>query len=67
MAKAKDLTEMRFGRLTVLSRDYDKQKNWYERTKTYKAFWKCVCDCGNIVSVGSSNLQNKTNPILLNN
>lgn len=62
MAKAKDLTGKRFGKLVVISRNYDKQKELYDRTKQYKAFWNCVCDCGNMVIITSSNLQNKTNP-----
>ena len=64
MATAKDLTGMKFGRLTVLSRNYDKQKELYDKTKQYKAFWNCLCDCGNEVVVTSSNLQNKANPTL---
>ena len=64
MTKAQDLTGMRFGRLTVLSRNYDKQKELFDKTKQYKAFWNCLCDCGNTVIVTSSNLKNKTNPTL---
>lgn len=38
MARLKDLTGMRFGRLVVLERSENKR----ERTA-----WKCICDCGN--------------------
>ena len=39
-----DLTGQRFGRLTVLELDH----------KTTKTYWKCKCDCGNIVVVRST-------------
>lgn len=42
-----DLTNKRFGRLTVLS---------YEKTVKSRAYWKCKCDCGNICLVSSHNL-----------
>ena len=45
MAKAIDLTGQRFNRLVVLERDLDK------KDKSRQAWWKCKCDCGNIVSV----------------
>lgn len=38
MAKLKDLTGQRFGSLTVIARG--------ENTKSGKATWVCVCDCG---------------------
>lgn len=43
-----DLTGQRFGRLTVICRDSRKGE---------QAFWKCQCDCGNEVVVGSYNLR----------
>lgn len=42
-----DLTGQRFGRLTVLERDYSDTKN---------VTWICQCDCGNKVRVRSGNL-----------
>lgn len=38
MSKAIDLTGMRFGRLTVVSKT---------RSKSGRVAWKCKCDCGN--------------------
>lgn len=46
MAKAKDMTGMRFGRLTVLSRG----ENIKYRSQQHCA-WVCECDCGNITTV----------------
>ena len=46
-AKAIDLTGQRFNRLTVLKRDFSKKGT----------YWICKCDCGNIVSISSSNLR----------
>lgn len=43
-----DLTGKRFGRLVVLEKDVKHGKNWY---------WKCQCDCGNIVSVDGKSLR----------
>lgn len=64
MSYASDLTGKRFGRLLVLSRNYDKQKEFFDAGKGYKAFWNCMCDCGNYTIVSSSSLRNKTNPTL---
>lgn len=47
--KVKDLTGMKFGRLTVLKID--------EGRSGRKTFWICQCDCGNIKSVRSDSLQ----------
>lgn len=44
-----DLTGMRFGRLYVVSRSDKKNKN-------QRVEWKCVCDCGSIVSINSKYL-----------
>lgn len=45
-----DMTGERYGRLTVLERDYSKPKG--------HAYWYCQCDCGNITSVSRNNLRN---------
>lgn len=44
-----DLTNLRFGRLTVLSRDHN--------TKPGVTKWFCQCDCGNLVSVNAKSLK----------
>lgn len=51
-----DLTGQKFGRLTVLEQDYDHPLS-HKRT-----YWKCLCDCGNIISVAAQSLRRKTNP-----
>lgn len=48
MGNFKDLTNKKFGMLTVLERDFSK-------TRTY---WKCKCDCGNIITVRADSLKN---------
>lgn len=48
MRKAKDLTGMRFGRLTVIER---------VPSKSGHARWKCLCDCGNYTEALSNNLK----------
>lgn len=45
----KDLTGLRFGRLVVVERNVD-------MPKSNGVYWKCICDCGNIVSVISRSL-----------
>ena len=49
MSRLIDLTNQKFGKLTVLERDYE--------TKKKGTYWKCQCDCGNIVSVLSQHLR----------
>ena len=46
----KDITGQRFGRLIVI-RQTDKRKSRC-------VVWECKCDCGNVVEVKSTNLQN---------
>lgn len=48
-----DLTGQKIGRLTVLERDEDIEKEGY-------VFWKCQCECGNLVTVSSDNLGEST-------
>lgn len=40
--KMADITGQRFGRLTVIE---------FEREENGHYFWRCVCDCGNIISM----------------
>lgn len=49
MSRAKDLTGMRFGRLTVIERVPSNSRH---------ARWKCLCDCGNYTEALSHNLKN---------
>lgn len=46
-----DETGKRYGKLTVLARDFSIQQT------DRHAYWKCQCDCGKIVSVNSNNLR----------
>ncbi len=46
MPPLKDLTNQKFGRLTVIERDTETTKKG--------VYWKCKCDCGNITSVRSN-------------
>lgn len=45
-----DLTGKIFNKLTVIERDLSKTGG--------QAFWKCQCECGNIISVGGYELRN---------
>lgn len=45
----KDLTGQKFGRLTVIERDY---------TYTNLPHWLCECECGNYISVRTADLNN---------
>lgn len=49
MSKLKDLTGMKFGRLTVIER---------AESKFGKTYWKCLCDCGNVTVVRKDRLKN---------
>lgn len=44
----KDYSGYRFGRLTVLG---------FSHTNKGQSFWNCICDCGNITTVGQGNLR----------
>ena len=47
MIKFKDLTGMKFGRLTVISIN-EEESNKLRGKSQYKArYWNCICDCGN--------------------
>lgn len=52
MGKFIDLTDQRFGRLTVICIDDNISDNG-------KIFWKCKCDCGNYKSILSTSLTRK--------
>lgn len=47
MARGKDLTGQRFGKLLVLS----KAESLKDKSGATRAMWKCECDCGNEVTV----------------
>lgn len=49
---AKDLRNKKFGKLTVLEVDKDR------KMANGHLYWKCLCECGNITSVVSSDLIN---------
>lgn len=48
--KVKDLTGMKFNRLTVVSFSHSKRKT----------YWNCICDCGNPKVVRADNLQDNS-------
>ena len=56
MGKVKDLTDQKFERLTVIERDYEKQK----LLNSKESYWKCKCNCGSnkIISVRTAVLKN---------
>lgn len=54
MSKTKDLTGMKFNRLTVIRRIEDH----IEPSGRKVAMWECLCDCGNIHNVSGKRLRN---------
>lgn len=53
-----DLTGQRFGRYVVQFRDKEKESEVASRLgKCNSTYWRCICDCGNVVSVCTSNLR----------
>ena len=54
IARNQDITGMRFGKLIVIERDiqYEKEHN------TNSSYWKCQCDCGNIKTIRRASLIN---------
>lgn len=51
--KINDLTGKKFGKLLVLERDFNKNKE----TGRKDVYWRCQCECGNIISVMGWQLQ----------
>jgi hypothetical protein len=52
MQKVLDLTGQKLGRLLILEKTN-------KRTKSRGVIWKCQCECGNIIEIGSPSLKNK--------
>ena len=53
MSRLKDLTGMKFGKLTVVGIDHkEKRKNGSTRI-----YWYCLCDCGNITIIDGEHLK----------
>lgn len=50
-----DLTGQKFGRLTVLERDWEHQKK--NNSHHRKTYWICRCSCGQIVTVAIDHLK----------
>jgi len=44
----KDISGQRFGRLTIVA---------FDRTENRRAFWRCLCDCGNMTIVIGKDLR----------
>lgn len=51
--KFRDLVGLRFGRLTVVSRDWEKTT----KDNSWKVYWLCRCDCGVSKSVRAEHLK----------
>lgn len=47
-----DLTGKKIGKLLILERDLEKSQNNHRYV-----CWKCLCDCGNIITITSDNLK----------
>lgn len=56
MGKIKDLTGIKFGRLTVIGLDVNKNMELRNQGK-YKVHWICECECGNTKSINGSSLK----------
>lgn len=52
ISRFKDLTDMKFGRLTVIKR----VDNYIRPSGKEAAKWLCVCDCGNKIEVITNSL-----------
>ena len=54
MSKLIDLVGQRFGSLLVLSKD----NPYIKPSGQQVTMWKCICGCGNTISIRSANLRN---------
>lgn len=57
MRKPKDLTGVKFGRLTVLSLNEEESNKHRGKDNRKIKYWNCQCDCGNIVVVRANDLK----------
>jgi len=57
MAKIKDLSGMKFGKLTVIERGQD---IYYGKDSQKRITWICKCDCGNIKQITGCSLRNNS-------
>lgn len=57
MGRFIDLTGQKFGRLTVIERDIERDNIRKAEGKKPKTYWFCKCECGNITSVESVSLR----------
>lgn len=55
VSDCKDISGKKFGKLTVLERDYSKIGD----DKSTVSWWICLCDCGNIKSIRKTYLSSK--------
>lgn len=55
VSDSKDITGKRYGKLTVLERDYSKIGD----SKSSVSWWICLCDCGKIKSIRKTYLASK--------
>lgn len=65
MRKGKDLTGIKYGLLTVIGEDLEKRIRDFKRKEIgeiscVRTYWKCQCECGNIVSLDGSYLKGGT-------
>lgn len=54
--KKKELKGFKFGKLTVIDRDYQKEEDMVKRGKRKRTYWICKCDCGNVTTVETCKL-----------
>lgn len=55
--KHEDLIGKKYGKLLVLSSDDARYKKDLLKTNKPHRYWKCLCDCGNIIEVEGSHLK----------
>ncbi len=55
VSDCKDITGKKYGKLTVLERDFSKMCS----NKSTVSWWICLCDCGNIKSIRKTYLSSK--------
>lgn len=55
-----DLSGQIIDKLKVIDRNYEKEKEYYEKHHEYKVFWNCLCSCGNPIIRSTKYLRSKT-------
>lgn len=63
---AKDLSGKKFGKWTVINRNYERTEQDKRDKKYPRVYWNCICKCGNKATISTSHLKSGKSTQCLN-